>query len=235
MRYAIYHAPPPEHPLSSAAASWLGRDAFSGQVSDLSAIDDFSAAALAGLTEDPRRYGFHATLKAPFELAEGKTEQDLIVAFEAFAAITAPRRINAVLLGKLGPFFALVPDGGAQEVSELAAECVSHFDPFRAPLSDADRARRNPHELTEAQSANLEIWGYPYVFDEFRFHMTLTGPVPNGSQPAMAEILGKCFAPFLNQPHEINHIALFVEQTRGEPFIVLKILPLAGSTDRKSG
>ena len=31
--------------------------------------------------------------------------------------------------------------------------------------------------VTERQASNLDRWGYPYVFDDFRFHMTLTGPL----------------------------------------------------------
>ena len=127
------------------------------------------------LTADPRKYGFHATLKAPFSLAQGRTEAELFAACAAFAA--TPRAIPVIrpVVGSISGFIAVIPADPPAELIRLAADCVSEFDAFRAPLTEADRARRNPSRLTSAQRAHLDRWGYPYVMEEFRFHMTLTG------------------------------------------------------------
>jgi len=225
VRYAIYFSPAGSDPLTETASRWLGRNAFSDEV-----FDDY--AGFADVTEDPRRYGFHATLKAPFELAEGKNEADLVQAFSAFAASRAAFDIPEIVIGSLGPFFALVPATVYQPLQDFAADVVRHFEPFRAPLSERDVARRKPETLSESQRANLHRWGYPYVMDDFRFHMTLTGPVSEGRSQEMAGILTKTFSGFIQRPLTISGLGLFVEKERGEAFTVHSWQPLAASNTK---
>ncbi|AOG08570.1 DUF1045 domain-containing protein [Agrobacterium sp. RAC06] len=226
MRYALYFAPCADAPLSQTAAAWLGRDAFTGIEHPRTAETDFPAEDLDALTADPRRYGFHATLKAPFHLAEGVSEADLLAEFAAFAAKTASLEVPSVIIGQLGPFFALVPERQHAPLQTFAASVVEAFEPFRAPLSQADIERRKPDGLPPRQRENLMRWGYPYVFDEFRFHMTLTGPVSDAQSPAMANVLNLRFAEFNGRPLRIDGLALFVEPERGAPFLVHSWLPL---------
>lgn len=219
MRYAIYFSPAKDHPLTEAASRWLGRDAFSGTLHD-----DHSA--FADVTAEPRRYGFHATLKAPFELSEKYSEADLLSAFDDFAANQSAFDIPRVVVDALGPFFALVPDRTYQPLQDFAAEIVDHFDRFRAPLSESDIARRRPQSLTESQRQNLSLWGYPYVMDDFRFHMTLTGRVNDSEATGLRDILTSEFSEFTDRPLSVSGIALFAEETRGAPFAVHRWLPL---------
>src|SRR6202040_2558334 len=127
------------------------------------------------LTKDPRKYGFHATLKAPMSLAPGRTEPELLAACESFAGKPRPIPVITPVVGSISGFIAVVPAEPSSEVEKLAADCTREFDSFRAPLTPADRARRNPSDLTPRQHEYLDRWGYPYVMEEFRFHMTLTG------------------------------------------------------------
>lgn len=219
MRYAIYFSPAKDHPLTEAASRWLGRNAFSGAQHD--DHDDY-----AEMTEEPRRYGFHATLKAPFELAEKYSEAELVAAVEQFAASQSAFDIPRVVVGALGPFFALVPDRTYQPLQDFAAEIVDHFDRFRAPLSETDIARRRPQNLTESQRQNLSLWGYPHVMDDFRFHMTLTGRIDESDAPAIQDVLSTRFSEFVDRPLTISGLALFIEETRGEPFTVHRWHPL---------
>jgi putative phosphonate metabolism protein len=228
LRYALYFTPPKDDPLTSLAARWLGRDAFSGEI-----FSDKAMAPLpqghAELTADPRRYGFHATLKAPFELAASVTERDLLEVAAEFAAQTKAFTIPELVLGQLGHFFALVPGTLYPPLQDFASRVVKTFEPFRAPLSDHDIARRKPEGLTEPQRTNLLRWGYPYVNDEFGFHMTLTGRVPTERQPEMHDILRERFAEHTGKPLDISGLAIFVEDERGTPFTVRSWLPLAGA------
>jgi putative phosphonate metabolism protein len=233
MRYAIYFTPPEDDPLSVQAANWLGRDAFRDRTFAQQPVQGFSLDEIATLTDDPRRYGFHATLKAPFELAAERSEDQLIAAFDAFAGVVASFDIDA-RLGQLGPFFALVPAAPNGELQAFADACVRHFEPFRAPLSDADITRRNPERLSESERGNLMQWGYPYVFEDFRFHMTLTGQVPAERRQAMKAVLEQVFASFIDQPLTISHLSLFVEPERGAPFSMKRIVPLRPLSQRKT-
>ena len=229
MRYAIYFTPPAEAPLTRAASNWLGRDAFTDATIAQTAVDGISPQRLLELTADPRRYGFHATLKAPFELASGQTEADLLAAFSAFCAKQSAFEIPNAVIGQLGKFFALVPEETYQPLQDFASAVVQVFEPFRAPLSPEDMARRKPEKLSQAERNNLERWGYPYVFDAFRFHMTLSGQVPEAEAPAIGAALDRHFAGLVPMPLAVNGLGLFREETRGTAFTVQTWLPLAGA------
>lgn len=189
-RYAVYFVPRADSALYRFGSTVLGYDCYTG--ADLDGMADLPSDR-AELTADPRRYGFHATLKAPFHLAPDYDEAALLQTFRAFAA--EPRTIPSFtpVVRTLGGFLAIVPQETSAALTQLADDCVTAFDHFRAPLSDADRARRNPGRLTERQREQLERWGYPYVFEDFRFHMTLTGSVTEARRPIIEKVLGSLF------------------------------------------
>src|SRR5258708_27781288 len=99
------------------------------------------------LTRDPRKYGFHATLKAPLSLARGRTEAELVAACETFAGTPHEIPIIKPVVDSISGFIAVVPIEPPAELVRFAADCVSAFDSFRAPLTSEDRARRNPSTL----------------------------------------------------------------------------------------
>jgi putative phosphonate metabolism protein len=220
MRYAIYFTPPPQAPLTEAAVRWLGRDAFSDGETTPAASSGLTAEEILAATAEPRRYGFHATLKAPFRLAKGLSEAQLVAALEGFCAARAPFAGPRLALKEPGGFVALMPAEPSPDLDRLAADVVEAFDPFRAPLTDAEVARRRPERLTLAQRANLERWGYPYVFGEFRFHMTLTNALPDEERPRFIGALRVRFAPLLDAPLPVEGLALFREPEPGVPFAV---------------
>lgn len=228
MRYAIYYTPPSSDALLKVAANWLGRSAFSGEAVKAPAIRSFAPEEIAKLTQEPRRYGFHATMKAPFRLKDDLTESDLLSALMHFSSAANPVIIPRLVLKGIGPFFALVPEEPVAELNQLANDVVVAFDRFRAPLSDAEIARRRPERLSEAQRHNLERWGYPYVFEEFRFHMTLTGPVEEKDRARIERRLDEFFSPLLDDCVEIANLALFVEPEKGAPFEIHSLHPLTG-------
>lgn len=228
MRYAIYATPSADHPLTDAAARWLGRDAFSGADHPLPVVNGFSGGAIEAYLADPARYGFHGTLKAPFTLAEGQTEAALIESLEAFAATAGPVRVPELVIRRLGRFFALVPNERVDALDALAGRVVADFEPFRAPLSEADIARRRAAGLTLDEETNLIRWGYPYVFDAFRYHMSLTGRVPKEDAEAMEAELKRHFAEFDGKPYVLDRLAVFVEPERGAPFLVRHVAMMQG-------
>ena len=234
MRYAIYFTPPADDPLTRLAAEWLGRDAFTNQIFTQPAVEGFTAEAFTALTDDARRYGFHATMKAPFALADGRTEAELIAALEDFSEGTPAFTLPELVLGQIGRFFALIPGDWSAELQMLADDCVSRFDSFRAPLSESDFARRNPDQLTPERRQNLINWGYPHVFEDFRFHMTLTAQVDPAEQPAMRAAIQSFFGDDVAAPRRIGHLALFAEPARGTPFILKHLVQLPEPAIRKT-
>ncbi len=228
MRYALYATPAADDPLCRAAVAWLGRDAFGGAEGPLPEIDGLTSGMLETYVADPARYGFHATLKAPFSLAEGASEEELLLAVESFAAQSPPITLPELVIRRLGRFFALVPNEPVEELDAWAGRIVAAFDPFRAPLSEADIARRRAAGLTLDEEANLLRWGYPYVFAAFRFHMSLTGRVPREDLEAVEAALRRHFAAFESRPLVVDRLAVFVEPEKGAPFLVRHVVPLAG-------
>ncbi|MBB3234125.1 DUF1045 domain-containing protein [Phyllobacterium endophyticum] len=235
MRYAIYFTPPSSDPLLKVAANWLGRNAFTGQPVRPPQIRDLAHEDFTKLTESARRYGFHATLKAPFRLNDNVQEHDLLSALMHFASSIDPVEIPKLRIANLEGFFALVPEEPVARVNQLANDVVVAFDRFRAPSTANEISRRNPERLTASQRRNLEQWGYPYVFDDFRFHMTLTDIVPERDRPRIERMLIEFLEPVLEEPVEINNLALFTEAEPGLPFEIHSLHPLAGTNRRKTG
>ena len=216
-RYAIYYIP--DLPLFQIGSDWLGWNSITGQETLLSADHH-------RITDRPRKYGFHATVKPPFSLASNSTQGDLQDAFQTFCATVFPATGGTLKISRLGRFLAMTPDVQSTEVMDLAASTVSHFDKFRAPLSDKDIAKRRERRLTPEQDALMLRWGYPYVMQEFKFHMTLTGPLQNDEIDAIEHDAKTRFQEFLDQPLNLASLALLGEDRDSGRFHVIERLPL---------
>jgi putative phosphonate metabolism protein len=234
MRYAIYYTPGQDEPLARIAANWLGRDPFGAATRPVEAVGDLSAAEVAFHTASARRYGFHATLKAPFRLAPNETEASLRAALDAFAQATPPVVVPRLVIGQIDGFFALVPEAPFAPLNSFAGEVVRSFDPFRAPLTEVEIERRSPDALKPDEFRNLCQWGYPYVFDTFRFHMTLSGRVGPQESPRLRAAIDSLFADVLRQPVPVDALTLFVESEPGAPFMVLSHHALGHGPARKT-
>ena len=221
-RYAIYYAPAADSELDRFGARLLGYDAASGETLPFADGIEQLLPDWRDLTKDPRKYGFHATLKAPMTLADGKSETELVTACEVFAGAPRPIPIIKPVVNAIGDFIAIVPSQPSVELQQLAADATNEFDRFRAPLTARDRERRNPDRLPPRQRDYLERWGYPYVMEEFRFHMTLTGRLPADQREAVLDILRQRFAALDIHSLTIDRIALFRQDNANSPFKIVR-------------
>jgi putative phosphonate metabolism protein len=220
-RYAIYHAAAHGGVLDRFGSYLLGYDAWTGQ--ELPFPDGVVRAVpdWRDLTQDPRKYGFHATLKAPMALAEGTTEAELLAACASFAETPRPVPVVTPVINSISGFIAVVPAEPSADLERLAADSVSAFDSFRAPLAPEDRARRNPAKLTSRQREYLDRWGYPYVMEEFRFHMTLTGRLGSERHGPVLSMLRERFAAVGLTRLAIDGIALFRQDGAASGFRII--------------
>ena len=231
-RYALYFAPAETSAFWRFGSAWLGRDAATGGTLARPALHgpaqaDWTAEALQALTAAPRRYGFHATLKPPFRLAEGRTIAELTAAAEAFAAKQKPFECTTEVAA-LGRFIAFRLASLSEEMAALAGSAVRTLDPFRAPPPPEETARRQAAGLTARQQAMLAEWGYPYVFEEFRFHMTLTGPINDeAARERLVESL-RAMAGKAAGPLEVDAVAIYEQPAPDAPFTLFRRLPLGG-------
>jgi putative phosphonate metabolism protein len=207
-RYAIYYAPAQGSFLDQFGTEMLGYDAWIGAALPFPDTVVEQVPDWRELTQDPRKYGFHATLKAPMAL-NGRKESELHAACADFARQPRPIPLITPVVNSLSGFIAVIPAGRSSELEQFAADCVRAFDPFRAPLTSEDRARRNPSRLTPRQADYLDRWGYPYVMEEFRFHMTLTGRLDETRREGVLAMLRERFARLNLAEIAIDRIALF--------------------------
>lgn len=227
VRYALYAAPPPESALWRFGSSVIGYDAALAMDAAFPEGYAFEAPDWSHLTNDPRRYGFHGTLKAPFALAEDRSESELVDAAAAFAESRRTFVVPRLQVSLLKAFVALVPAAPCEALDILAADCVRHFETFRAPLSASDRARRLAAPLTDRQKDHVDAWGYPYVFEDFRYHMTLTGALPDDRREPVRAALAALYEP-LAAPFPVDALAVFRQERREDRFTVLARLPFSG-------
>lgn len=222
-RFAIYYAPEPGA-LADFTAAWLGWDAATGTTCPHPEVPGLPR-PVAEITATPRKYGFHGTLKPPFRLTGSRAalERDLA----ALAARLAPAEMPGLALSRLGSFLALTPQGDTAPLSRLAAEVVRGLDAHRASASEAELERRRKARLSPAQEENLLRWGYPYVMDAFRFHLTLSGRLPPDELEAVAQALEPVLAPLLPTPFRVAELCLFGEDHAGR-FHLLHRYALAG-------
>lgn len=221
-RYAVYYAPAADSALWRFGSAVLGYDALTGEDLPFAVPPGCDPALWPALTEEPRRYGFHATLKAPFELADGRSEEQLRAFARNHAAGLDAVELAGLSITALGSFVALTPAEPSEALQRFAFSAVQAFELFRAPLSEADKARRLKSPLTPAQHAYLEAYGYPYVGDAFRFHMTLTGSLPGEQAGAVKQALESAYATAVSAGSvRIDRFALFRQDDRAGRFRLL--------------
>lgn len=218
-RFAIYFAPAAGHPLWVRAAEWLGRDPLTGAV-HTAAVAGLDRELLDAHSVSARRYGFHATIKAPMRLAAGVNEADLMTALTQFAAAEAPVSLGPMRLHLIDGFLALVPERQPDALTAFAARVVETFEPHRAPLSAGDRERRvAPGHLSARQVELLDQFGYPYTHEQFQFHMTLTDRLPDAVRPTIVAAAEQHFAADQGAELVLDRLALFTEAEPGAPFL----------------
>jgi putative phosphonate metabolism protein len=220
-RYAIYYVPAADTALYRFGAAALGYDAYTGH--GVSYLDGVDAAVWPALTREPRVYGFHATMKPPLRLKDGIAEDDLLAAFAAFAGEQAPVDAGTLVVRELGSFIALVLAEACAPLHRLADACVVAFDSFRALPTEQELAKRLKPGLTERHIEHLYRWGYPYVFEDFRFHMTLTGSLPVQKRTSAFKILCNKFGQLPDAATlTVDRLVISRQAAPGAPFVVLR-------------
>ena len=221
-RYAIYFVPAADSKLYRYGSAILAYDCYSGKAVDFLEVFGDGAVNWHELTEPPRRYGFHATMKAPFYLSPACNERQLVNALQNFAGLGHAVHSFAPTVRLLNGFFAVVPLKAAAALDALAASCTTIFDAYRAPMSPRERARRVALGLSQSQIQNLDRWGFPYVLSEFRFHMTLTGRVPLRRRKAiLGVLLGGFHRLHVESAIAVDRLALLKQATPDAPFRVV--------------
>jgi putative phosphonate metabolism protein len=227
-RYAIYFAPAKATPWWTLGAHWLGRDEFADTALPAPEFLHMAEQERLTITAEPRRYGFHATLKAPFRLVEGQSLSELMDRIRSLAGQLKALPLGPLQAQSLGKFVALVPTQPNPDLQDLAAQCVVALDDLRAPLSAEDLARRQVARLDARELELLGCYGYPYVLERFRFHFSLSGPVDFYSQQRTLQAVA-AHVSHLNAaaPLVLDRLCVFEEASPGAPFVRISDMELS--------
>ena len=221
-RFAIYFAPEISSALHMLGSQWIGRDANSGKLIKQPKIPDITSEYFYKITKNPRLYGFHATLKAPFQLNKEFTLKDLCSEIQRLSALSKPFSID-LKVQELGNFIALMMDRKEQKVQNLASKLVENLDQFRAPLHQEEIDKRRTSTLTSSEDKNLLNWGYPYVFNDFRFHITLTERIQvRSDREFMVSGASSHFSKSLDNATTVSSISLFFQESSNADFLQIQ-------------
>lgn len=221
IRAALYWAPAPHDPLHAAGSAWLGRDAETGATLPQPDVPDLQA-----ITADARGYGLHATLKPPFRLATGYAA--LLADARAFAARTAPFDLPPLAVMDLKGFLALRETAPCPALRALTDGAVAALDAHRAPPTGEELARRRKAGLSARQEAMLARWGYPYLEEDWQFHVTLTRRLKPEESATIRPAAEAHFDGIAGRPRRVGAVCLFTQAAPGAPFLIAERLPLGG-------
>jgi len=226
-RYALYLAPAGDSDLHRFASRWLGRDAVTGEALEQPFVEHVPADKLREITASPRRYGFHGTIKPPFRLAPGREADEFHRAARIFAAAWPTMELKLQVQSLRG-FLALMLAEPSEPLDAFAAACVRDFEPFRAPLHPQEMEARKRAQLTPRQLAHLEDFGYPYVMEDFVFHMTLTDKLQHNIHDRVLTDLCARTRPLVAEPFQADALCVFEEREPDAPLILTARYPLRG-------
>lgn len=223
-RVAIFYAPASKSSLANFGSEWLGWDVENATEVKHPDIPSLPL-PISDMVVTPQKYGFHGTLKAPFKLNTTKSEDDLRAALHSFTQQTPKFTIGQMAVAQLDNFVAIIQQSQSTNLHNFAATIVEHFEEFRKPLSENDVAKRRKANLTQRQDELMLQWGYPFVFEEFKFHLTLTGKLNESDAEATKNILARHLSGILNKPLQIVDICLYGEREDGR-FEIIERFPL---------
>jgi hypothetical protein len=221
MRVAIYWAPELDDPLHSAGSAWLGRDAETN-----AKVVQPALPGIAGLTADPRGYGLHATLRPPFRPAT--SYQAVIADLASLVTRIAPFDLPPLAVRDLDGFLALTETAPCPALASLAEAILRGTDRHRSAPDADELARRRRAGLSDRQEALLARWGYPYVMEEWRFHVTLTRRLSADEHALVRPAAEAHFACIAGQKRRVEAVRVFTQAAPGAPFLIAERFALSG-------
>ena len=218
-RYAIYFIPSEDHSLYTFGRHLLGWDVRLGELLPQPALEGIDTERLVAMTNSPQLYSFHATLKPPFQLVEQQNAEALLKEVEKYAAKQKAFKIPELEIRVIDRFIAIVPSNPCTALHTLADGCVRAFDGFRAPPNADELEKRHAARLTPIQEKLLKQWGYPYVFEEFRPHFSLTGRIDDATErDEVLQAIRNVCAPETLADVTVDSISILSQPDTWKPF-----------------
>lgn len=223
-RYAIYYTPQPGSPLAAFGRSWFGR------ANDGATLQAFSTVGFTGssakISALPGRYtGLHALFLAPFALRDDVTLDEMRARLINFAAHRKTVATGPLTLARHGRYLVLRPVELRPALDWLAAQCVNAFEAFAAePDEPGDEYRH----LSPYQRLLLRSFGHPQVMSEYRFSITLAGPLDATHLERVSQALWPVIEDICAEGVSVDGLSLFGDTSGRTPMRLLGRYKLAG-------
>jgi hypothetical protein len=225
-RYAVYFSGEPLGDFWRLGSQWLGRCATGLPVDNLPSILGLDPQVHQRMTTHPKRYGWHATLKAPFSLREEISFNDLDESMQKLANDLQIFQLPSLVVQKMKIFLALAPIESTQCCNVLkatASKCVTDLHPLTRPLNEGEIAYRRSAGLNALEETMMLKWGYPFVHELFEFHFTLSNGLDQYEEEEVKSLMDAAFNWFPDQSNvTFDRISLFVEDEKGNDFRLMK-------------
>jgi hypothetical protein len=144
------------------------------------------------------------------------------------AARHGPFMLAPLRLMLLSGFPVLSAKAVMEPFFALEKSLLETLSPMFLPPDPQSLARRG--KLNSRQIENFWKWGYPFVLNDHRFHLTL-GDV--GSSDEYIKALKGYFAPSLLNSLAISKVSLCVQNAPDGKFMLLKDFPLSKTNAHK--
>ena len=221
-RVAIYFLPKKNSSLENFGKNLLGRDINKKKKISLTRRQKYFINRgftyfdeLKDYCEQPAKYGFHATLKAPFRLKRNVKTKNFYDVISHIAAQHSRFKIKGLKIVYSKKFTLITSRKPNKLLINLENDLVKHLDTFRAELNKTEIKKRIPDSLTFKQNKYLKEWGYPFVLDQYKFHMTLMNQNNNKLSNKQKLELEKLIYKISNNLLEFNEISLLGENKNG--------------------
>ena len=152
-RYALYFTPSADSQFWQTGSAWIGRDAASNAPITRPLLSSVADDALVAITQHPRRYGFHATLKAPFHLAENSNVDLLLQHVAEFAKTRTSFMLPRLSVAMVRIFWHLFqPNIRAKSILSRARALLNLTDiDSRSPMQNCPSGVRKSYQRTKTK------------------------------------------------------------------------------------
>jgi hypothetical protein len=218
-KYAVYWVPKRADALARFGASWTGWCSDQGERRARGAFGGLSV-DLATITKRCRRHGFHGVVKTTFRLGDGRSRFSLEHILGRLAEDSAAFQLPRLRLAVVDRSVALVPVQTNQTLVDLVTQVDQAFAPLDAAPPSDDFATSADGAPTPHGDQIDQVIKFPTAAAH-RFHIPLSDPINPELALELIEMLQPVLEPMLQQPRQLNDLALMGDPGEGRPLRLL--------------
>lgn len=208
-RYIISFAPKSTSMFWKLGALWFGYDASRNAYTKNTLVPGMPKEHHDAAVTTARRSGFNIILTGPFQLTAGMPEELLKTTISLYCQSLSTLQTGPLSIIETAHKLSISAQEISPQVQKLADDIVLEFNAFRLPANPLPEDSPIRAALTPGQLKNLIEWGQPYIFEELKFQIPLTGRLPEKMSGPLKSFLEGRFIECLKTGFEIDNLSLF--------------------------